>query len=47
MKTLEMDTEEPVTRDSVLKLMEKKDEIENELRQLKEVLDGVRIFTFD
>ncbi|KAL0270221.1 UNVERIFIED_CONTAM: hypothetical protein PYX00_007693 [Menopon gallinae] len=43
MKALEMDNEEPITRESVLKLMEKKDKIESELRELKEILDGNNI----
>lgn len=36
-----MEIGEPVTRDSVLKLIEKKDDIERQLKELKDVLDTV------
>lgn len=36
-----MDSEEPITRDSVLKLIERKEEIEKKLSQLKVILDKV------
>lgn len=41
-----MEDNEPVTRESVLQLMERKDEIEKKLHQLKQVLDGASINIF-
>lgn len=38
-----MEIDEPVSRESVLKLIERKDDIERSLKELKDILDTVSV----